>query len=134
MRFAICLIYLSTLLVAGPALAQDCGEASSQSSLNECANRALKKTDAALNAAYKEISGRLRDDRQGKGRLVAAQRAWIAFRDAECNFSTGNTVNGSIHPMLALQCHDALTKARLEQLKAYLACKEGDLTCPVPAN
>ena len=115
------------------AIAQDCGGDASQADLNQCADAAFKRTDAELNAAYREIVGRLAGDLEARQRLVAAQRAWLAFRDAECAFATASSADGSIYPMLYAACLDGLTGARQEQLQAYLNCQEGDLSCPVPA-
>ena len=94
----------------------------------------FKRTDAELNAAYREIIGRLAGDPEARQRLVAAQRAWIAFRDAECAFATASSADGSIYPTCCTRpACDGLTGARLAQLHAYLNCQEGDLACPVPA-
>lgn len=41
---------------------------------------------------------------------------------------------GSIPPMIASMCQTDLTKARTEPLHRYLDCKEGDMSCPVPAQ
>lgn len=125
---------LGVALLCGPAQAQECGDQTSQAAMNECANHAYRTSDAALNAAYREIVARLADDEAGRGRLQAAQRAWLAFRDAECAFATADSADGSIHPYLQATCLDALIQARLGQLKIYLACQEGDLSCPVPAR
>lgn len=94
----------------------------------------LKKADHELNLAYKQIETRLADDHDAKSRLVHAQRAWIAFRDAECVFQSGGEDGGSIAPTIVAVCDTALTTARTQQLKAYLNCEEGDLSCPVPAD
>lgn len=134
MRFAVGLLCLAALLAARPVLAQECDDSSNQSQLNECADLALIETKAAVKAAYDEIMGRLKDDPEGRERLAAAQKAWDAYSKAECDFSTGDTVNGSIHPMLSLECLDDLSRQRLDKLRAYLKCEEGDLTCPVPAK
>ena len=90
------------------------------------------KADTALNAAYREVENRLADDADGKARLVAAQRAWLTFRDAECRFQSGAVEGGSAAPLAEASCKAALTESRTEQLNAYLNCEEGDITCPVP--
>jgi len=129
-----CLLVLMPMLVAGAAAAQvppGC-EASDQAGLNACADKAYKKTDAALNATYKEILGRLKNDKETRKRFVAAQQAWIGFRDAECDFATGKSAQGSIYPMLVQNCRNELAHSRLDQLKGYLECEKGDLSCPVP--
>ncbi|MEI5681238.1 DUF1311 domain-containing protein [Mesorhizobium sp. CGMCC 1.15528] len=94
----------------------------------------FKKADQALNQTFKQIQKRIADDADGKARLVTAQRAWIAFRNAECTFQSSGDDGGSAAPMVAAACQAELTKNRTKQLKAYLNCQEGDLACPVPAE
>jgi uncharacterized protein YecT (DUF1311 family) len=116
------------------ALAANCNDSSNQMQLDVCADQDFKAADKALNAAYQEIAKRLSQDAEGKKRLVVAQKAWIGFRDAECAFQTGNSIDGSIYPMLVSICKTTLTKKRTLDLKAYLKCGEGDTLCPVPAQ
>jgi len=111
------------LVLAAPAFAyaQDDPEA------------AFKRSDKRLNELYKQIEGRLKDDADTKKLLVAAQRAWVGFRDAECTFSTSGSADGSAYSVLIASCKDTLTQSRIKQFEAYLKCEEGDLSCPVPA-
>lgn len=117
---------------AGPALAQDCDAAEDQTTMTLCAGQAFDAADAALNQAWQELMRRLADDPEAKALAVTAQKAWIGFRDAECAFQASGSQGGSIHPMLVAQCQADLTTARTDALEAYLACEEGDLSCPVP--
>jgi len=94
----------------------------------------FRKADQALNHTFREVEKRLTDDAAGKARLISAQRAWIAFRDAECTFQSSGDDGGSAAPMVVAACRTTLTADRTAQLKAYLNCAEGDLACPVPAN
>ncbi|CAN1549928.1 Lysozyme inhibitor LprI, N-terminal [Caulobacteraceae bacterium] len=48
----------------------------------QCIGGELKVQDAALNAAYRTLVADLTPDQRGG--LQKAQRAWIAFRDADC--------------------------------------------------
>ncbi len=117
-----------------PAWSQDCNpEDESQMGMNICADADYKAEDAKLNRAYREIVKRLSDSPEDKKLLQAAQRDWIAFRDAECAFATNDSKDGSIYPMLLSQCLADLTAARTKQLGGYLDCEEGDMSCPVPA-
>jgi uncharacterized protein YecT (DUF1311 family) len=132
---------LRFLLIAGLAVwpgaraaAANCAIAKTQYDLNVCADEAYRKSDAALNAAYQRIVVRLRDNPPTLALLVTAQKAWIAFRDAECGFSASGESGGSILPMVTTICQDGMTKERLKDLRKYLACKEGDLLCPVPSG
>src|SRR5690606_19485021 len=94
----------------------------------------FQKADKTLNDTFKQIEHRLSDDADGKSRLVRAQRAWIAFRDAECTFQSSGDDGGSAAPLVIASCKAALTAERDKQLKAYLSCQEGDLACPVPSE
>jgi len=94
----------------------------------------FKKADQMLNQTFKKVQKRLDDDADGKARLVKAQRAWIAFRNAECTFQSSGDDGGSVAPMIVAGCQAELTEDRTKQLKTYLNCQEGDLACPVPAQ
>ena len=104
---ALCL-YLSLV----PALGQ------TQLELNEESAKALKKADDALNAAYKELLAKLDDE--GKTKLQAAEKAWIKFRDAECESAADDYRGGSIKPLIYNNCTKALTETRTADLKARL--------------
>lgn len=123
---------LATFLLAQAAHAEDCANATTQAAMNSCAASAFTKADAALNATYAQVTSRLAHAPDTKRSLVAAQRAWLAFRDAECTFETASTVDGSIHPMLVSICRTGLTQAREKSFRAMLHCAEGDLSCPIP--
>jgi len=111
-----------------------CGNASTQTDLNLCADQAYRKSDAELNAAYRTVTARLKDDQATLAKLQSAQKAWLFFRDAECAFSSGGTTGGSAYPMVLSQCLDKLTQTRTKVLRAYLKCEEGDMSCPVPGK
>lgn len=96
------------------------------------AQQELKTADAELNTLYKDIQRRLADNSDMLRLLTSAQRAWIAFRDAECGFSSAEVQGGSAYPQVVAACRAGLTQRRIEDFKAYLNCEEGDLGCPVP--
>ncbi|CAI8904287.1 lysozyme inhibitor LprI family protein [Pseudomonas sp. IT-P260] len=112
--------------------AVDCANASDQATMNQCAGQEFKSTDKELNVVYQQITGRLKDNPDRKKLLVGAQRAWIGFRDTECKFSASGVEGGSVYPLIYSNCLTAVTKARIEALKQYLTCQEGDMSCPVP--
>ena len=112
--------------------AVDCANASDQATMNQCAGQEFKSTDKELNVVYQQIIGRLKDNPDRKKLLVGAQRAWIGFRDTECKFSASGVEGGSVYPLIYSNCLTAVTKARIEALKQYLECQEGDMSCPVP--
>jgi uncharacterized protein YecT (DUF1311 family) len=118
------------LASVGPALADDCPD-QTQQGLNQCAEASYETADRALNAAYRGVAERLKDDPTTMRLLVAAQKAWIAFRDAECTFANAPNAGGSIYPMVHAGCMERMTKIRTKDLKDYLDCEEG-LSCPTP--
>jgi uncharacterized protein YecT (DUF1311 family) len=133
MRRIAVLALFGLLAAIPPAVAAECNDQSNQMELDICADQDFRAADKALNETYGEIVKRLSDDSDGHKRLSAAQKAWIAFRDAECDFQAGNSIDGSIYPMLISMCRTGLTQKRTTELKAYLDCEEGDTLCPVPA-
>ncbi|MCX5581020.1 lysozyme inhibitor LprI family protein [Kaistia terrae] len=128
------LIAAMTLAGLSTARAVDCDNAPDQATMSLCADKALKATDKRLNTVYQAITRRLADDPDSTKLLVTTQRAWIAFRDAECTFRSSGTSGGSAYPMVYSTCLDGLTRSRLDELKAFLTCQEGDMSCPVPAE
>jgi len=112
--------------------AVDCANASDQATMNQCAGQDFKAADKELNTVYQQITARLKDNPEGKKLLVSAQRAWIGFRDAECKFSSSGVTGGSVYPWVYSSCLTGVTKVRVEALKQYLKCEEGDMSCPVP--
>lgn len=127
----------AAMVLATPAFAfaqAKCSDPEDQATMNECAEAAFKESDKKLNELYKRVEARLSDDADTKKLLVQAQRDWIKFRDAECDFQTAGAAGGSVMPMLILQCMDGLTQSRVKDFDAYLNCQEGDLGCIPAAN
>lgn len=120
------------LLATSSARASDCASATTQTDMNICADQALNADAATLNQLYRQIQARLNGDAPAQKQLVVAQRSWVVFRNAECDFAASATDGGSIHPMIISDCRDTLTKQRITNFKSYLSCQEGDTSCPVP--
>ena len=130
-------LFLGLILVAAltsAARADECDNAMDQSTMNACADQSFKKADAELNTVYKKLQSRKNDDAEAAKLLIAAERAWVAFRDAECEFDAADNLGGSIYPMIYSGCLERLTQARIDQLNRYLRCEEGEVACSVPAS
>jgi uncharacterized protein YecT (DUF1311 family) len=128
--------HLAALLVLAalaplPARA-DCDPNATQMDLNQCAGAAFEAADKELNALYQQMRHRLADDPDTTHLLTVSQRAWVAWRDAECDFASASVAGGSIYPMIRAQCLTERTEARVADFSRYLACEEGDLSCPLP--
>ena len=57
------------------------------SGMLQCGGEELDRQDARLNDAYKKLLSKLSPDR--KKALLKAQRAWIKFREANCDYWYG---------------------------------------------
>lgn len=105
----------------------NCDGNGTQAELNICSQREYEQADAALNAVWKELLKALDGQDAAKRELRAAQRAWIAFRDAEVKahfpVDEGEDVRmmyGSMYPMSFNGVMTALTRQRTEQLRARI--------------
>jgi uncharacterized protein YecT (DUF1311 family) len=136
MRLCVLISFASIVaggLTSAAFAAESCANASNQSAMNQCADKAYRASDAKLNDLYRQIKARLKDDKDTAKMLVSAQKAWVAYRDAECNFASSGVAQGSMYPMTLAGCLDGETQKRIASFKAYLRCQEGDPSCPVPA-
>ena len=102
------LFLLSMLALFGPDHAMAECSGNTQSEMNECAANDYKLANRDLNAYYSKL--------EKTDELVKAERAWIAYRDAECNYQAKPFAGGSAAPMVLASCLADLTKQRLQQL------------------
>ena len=95
--------------------ADRCDSPQTQAEMNTCAALKLARRDQRLNVAYSKLMKTVDPHRRTK--LRAAQRAWLAFRDAECAFEASESEGGTMYPLLFDSCKTELTKARVAELK-----------------
>lgn len=101
--------------VAQPRL--NCNNPQSQSEMNACAGQRWQTSDRQLNQIYQALIPQLSNSRRQK--LVTAQRAWITFRNSECEFYSSLAEGGSMQPMLRSGCLANLTDIRNAELSQY---------------
>jgi uncharacterized protein YecT (DUF1311 family) len=138
MKFA--LIGVCAALACGPALAQGSSEFaavdarlkacidrdSSNAHLMACMSVVQPIVDARLNNVYLAWTEALKhpkpddakDDAEILKRLVAAERAWIVFRDADCDLQSTSALGGTEEPVVFGKCRYTMTKARVTALEA----------------
>jgi len=85
--------------------------------MTQCIGKETKAWDAILNRDYRALMGRL--DEAQKEKLKTAQRAWIALRDADCEFPH-EFVRGSLSSVMAAECFQAHTSDRVLALRRYI--------------
>lgn len=103
------------VLASASAFAENCDNASTTIETRLCLDRKLQKADVQLNKNYKSCMNKL--DQTAKSKLLKAQRAWIAFRDAQCEFSADEMRGGTLETVLLLGCNASMTEERAEELK-----------------
>ncbi|MCC2980734.1 MULTISPECIES: lysozyme inhibitor LprI family protein [unclassified Sphingomonas] len=120
-RLSAIALSLAILASSQPARAQ------SQAQMNAQAANELRRADAALNAQWKQTYARMKDrDARGTPRgggfgyataTLASQRAWLQFRDRQCEIEGGEYAGGSLQGFARAQCLARLTRERTKQLK-----------------
>ena len=121
-------IWLLVLLVLGSAMARaddgpDCKDPQDQNTMTACARVDFEKADQDLNTIWPKLktdaedSDKTTDKHEYSDALLASQRAWITFRDAECEWQGFEAHGGSLEPMLVAGCLARLTRDRIKQLQ-----------------
>jgi uncharacterized protein YecT (DUF1311 family) len=113
-------------LMASPALADEvlnCKDPQDQNSMTQCAALDFEKADRLLNDLWPKLKSAAENDDKDTGltettdALLASQRAWLAFRDAECVWQGFEAHGGSLEPMIQYVCQARLTRERIQQLQ-----------------
>jgi uncharacterized protein YecT (DUF1311 family) len=143
-RFALVLIFFSVLSLAQQdttkqSSALDAGlpcdtAGATQMELNRCYNEQYKKVDAHLNVVYRKVmellelelkySQRHPEEEQIKHaqtaiqKLKATEKAWISYRDMNCEAAEFEYGGGSISPMMWSICMTTVTEHRIADLKS----------------
>lgn len=119
-------IALALVLPASPTLAgpdMEC-PGGSQIEIGACVHATLERVDAAVGQAYGFARDAAAELDQVTGRevavpaLAAAQAAWSAYRDAECDFAGAMFGGGSGTGIGIEACRVTLGRARVEALLA----------------
>ena len=108
-----------------------CANALTQGEMNDCLCNQYKKADAELNRVYQQLLSASANDKVFIEKLKTAQRAWIAFRDAQLEAIYPETGDprvkyGSVYPMCYCGAQQDLTEERTRHLKRMLRSPEGD--------
>jgi uncharacterized protein YecT (DUF1311 family) len=121
------LVAVRAAFAGEPPLPADCTEAMSTMEMNACAGAEFEKADAELNRVYKDAiasNPEMATDEQPFDKasweeaLRASQRAWIAFRDAECEDHVEKFwAGGSGRTVEIIGCKTEKTEQRTKELK-----------------
>lgn len=92
----------------------------SQQAMNMCAGDAFERADQELNRHWREITDHFSGDEEARRLLLEAQRAWLRYRDAQCELDSMHSRGGSMWPMLISGCKAQLTRQRNAELANLL--------------
>lgn len=129
--------WLSIVLVSVPAVAAardwDCADADNlpQQGMNYCAYQEWQEADATLNAIWPDVRARMAamdkdnseyfpEQANGAENLLKAQRAWIDYRDGQCEAEGAQFAGGSIRPLITFSCKATMTQRRIEELRGLM--------------
>jgi uncharacterized protein YecT (DUF1311 family) len=90
-----------------------------QLEMTRSAVTALEQADRNLNTTYKQLQGKL--DKQSRAKLLIAQRAWLAYRDADALLKGDiDARGGSMQGMLVALRKRELTISRTADFKRMI--------------
>ena len=120
-------------MAASPAFAEDqsdvdCKNPMTQSDMNICADQDYREADKALNAQWAAIKPIVKEWDEtlksvgmvptAEASLLKAQRAWIDYRDGQCDTAEASVQGGTMAPTIYSSCMADLTRKRTEELKS----------------
>ncbi|MFD1950516.1 lysozyme inhibitor LprI family protein [Sphingomonas arantia] len=121
-----------SLLISLAAATAGCGDKPNQTAMTMCQQAVAAQADADMDRTWKQVYATMQQadrDRADEAKptepgfaaaLLASQRAWLAFRDAECRIESYEWRGGTMQPFTAGQCLAAVTRQRTAQLRAML--------------
>ena len=122
---------LSALAIEPALSSAECRNTSVQSELTICAYQEFERADRDLNHLWARLIAKARscdrsadcgrtasDQRSEEQILRKGQRAWVQFRDAQCEYEGLDERGGSMEPMTVNLCLARLTHERIKQLNS----------------
>lgn len=110
--------FFSLLLISFPTV-NPAVAGQNQHEMNAEAAAEFARSDKELNEVYAKVLGVLDDG--SKEKLRKSQRAWVAYRDAEADFSAdAEARGGSMWPMIHEGTRARLTRERVRSLRELL--------------
>ena len=103
-----------------------CEDQKTQLDMNICSFRDYLESDIELNQTWSRIERTFdREPKKGSGQsdfeaLLEAQRAWLVYRDKQCDAEAVAFEGGSMQPTVESTCLARVTRVRTEELNALL--------------
>lgn len=112
---ALSLVSAGLPLRAGVSGEVDCSDPRSVPELNYCSQQTFRGADDDLNQVWTELRTHLSPEAQRAMR--DAQRAWIRFRDLNCEALTYEGRGGSGWSGMLFDCLERMTRERIQELR-----------------
>jgi uncharacterized protein YecT (DUF1311 family) len=132
--FAVTLLFVPLLIrqQQPPKTFADCDKtAHTQADLTECASTEYKTAEDELNSTYQQLLRKTAGDRVAVQQINSAQKAWVAFRDAQIAAlypaEDQQKEYGTVFPMGTNLALANLTRNRTRILRQMLNPVEGDV-------
>ncbi len=117
------------------AAASNCGDKDNQTAMNMCQAEVAARADDEMNRVWKQVYPAMQREDRSYDRpklegarepgyaaaLLASQRAWLTFREAQCRIESYEWRGGSMQALRESQCRTDVTLARIRQLRATLS-------------
>jgi uncharacterized protein YecT (DUF1311 family) len=107
---------------------KDCSKETAQMALNQCTGDNLAAANAALTQLYGKMLA-IESDPKAKEQFKDIERAWVAYKDKQCQWETAGDEGGSIWTMEYNQCEIEKTDARIRELERAAGCTGSVSTC-----
>jgi uncharacterized protein YecT (DUF1311 family) len=92
--------------------------------LEGCSEHTIVRVDRQIDAVVKQLFGLL-PDASARADLAAAQRAWLAYRRADCTSLSDQDEHGTLAGVVAADCTANRSQRRLRDLQGFVKALRG---------
>ncbi|MFK6685772.1 lysozyme inhibitor LprI family protein [Acinetobacter baumannii] len=101
-----------------------CSNLPNQSALNNCSSNVLNSANQKINTVYANYMKELSPTE--KLQLKEAQRAWIQYKEKDCQFQSSPVLKGSLYQFVHNACLVEKTETRTKELQDMQECRSGN--------
>lgn len=109
-----CFLFMGQSASGQTSVPEVCKDAKTQREMNECLASAYRDADQELNALYASLRNKLRA--RGHCQTARGAKAWVKYRDTNCEAEAGLYEGGSIQPAVGSGCLERVTRGRIAEL------------------
>ncbi|MEW7107574.1 lysozyme inhibitor LprI family protein [Acinetobacter baumannii] len=89
-----------------------------------CSSNVLNSANQKINSVYANYMKELNPTE--KLQLKEAQRAWIQYKEKDCQFQSSPVLKGSLYPFVHNACLVEKTENRIKELQDMQECRSGN--------